>query len=195
MLGKTRKNHEKRLSTFRKFWCLLACRKFWCSSACKTSTSSLTTFLRYRKDITCCYFEYFGDAWLQPSVTIVPGFWILWCLSVQKPTSSFEYFRRVLIASTYKKVCLFACKKSTSCLLSVLRYWKDTASVLLWVLLACLAMVSKNDGICFKETLMLIFMQKINLSLTSFLPRYSKIITLGILSMPGYPHQNHRIFL
>ena len=43
----------------------------------------------------------------------------------------------------------------------------------------------QNDGIYFKETLMLICMQKKILSPLSFLPRYWKLVTLGTLSMPG----------
>ena len=140
MLDQTWENHKKGVSTCRKFWCLSACRKFWCLSVCKKSTSSLTTFLRYCKDIACCYFEYFRHAWLHPSNMIMTTFLILWCLSVQKPTSPFEFFGRewqystILIASTCRKVCLSQCKKSTLCLPSFLRYCKDIANLLFWVL-------------------------------------------------------------
>ena len=157
MPAQTHKNHKKGVST---------CRKFWCLSARKKSTSSLTTFLRYYKDVARCYFDYFRHIWLHPSNMIVPTFSILWCLSVQKSTSSFEYFGHewrystILIATTCWKVCLSAYKKSTSCLPSLLKYCKDIANLLFWELWAYMAMATKNYGIRFKETLILIFMQK-----------------------------------
>ena len=41
--------------------------------------------------------------------------------------------------------CLTACKKSSSYLPSYLRYCKDIANLLFWVLWACQAMTSKNN--------------------------------------------------
>ena len=124
MPGQTHKNHKKGVSTCRKFWCLSACRKFWCLSVWKKSTSPLTTLLRYCKDIACCYFEYFRHAWLYPSNMIVPTFLILWCLFVQKSTSSFKYFgcewqySTILIASTCRKVYLHVKNQLHASLLS-----------------------------------------------------------------------------
>ena len=79
----------------------------------------------------------------------------------------FEYFRRgwpyslTLIESTCRKLFLYACKKSTSCLHSFLIHCKDIANLLAWVLWSCLAKTTENDCICFEETLMFNFMQKI----------------------------------
>ena len=57
-------------------------------------------------------------------------------------------------------------------------------------------MVIKNDGTYFKETLILIFMQKIEfMSHASFLPRFYNFVTLGTLGMPDHQHQNNSIFL
>ena len=39
------------------------CRKLWCLSACEKSTSYLTSFLRYWKDIANLLFGNFGNAW------------------------------------------------------------------------------------------------------------------------------------
>ena len=81
----------------------------------KINFITLTALLRYCKDIACCYFEYFRHAWLHPSNMIVQTFLIfliLWCLSVQKSTSSFKYFgcewqySTILITSTCRKVYL-----------------------------------------------------------------------------------------
>ena len=72
------------------------------------------------------------------------------------------------------------------------KYCKD---LLFWVLWVCLIMATENDGICFKETFILIFMLKIKFILTSFFPRFCKFVTLGTLRMPGHPHQNNSIFL
>ena len=49
--------------------------------------------------------------------------------------------------------CLFACQKWTPFLTSFLRYCKNIANLLLWVLWECLIMPVNNDSITLKETL------------------------------------------
>ena len=56
------------------------------------------------------------------------------------------------------------------------KYCKD---LLFWVLWACLIMATKNDGICFKETLILIFMQKIKFMPYLFLPKILRLCYFG----------------
>ena len=64
----------------------------FCLSACKKSTSCLTSFLRYRKNIakTCC-FGYFKHAWLWPLKTMVPASRKLWFLSSFKNYKFMSY--------------------------------------------------------------------------------------------------------
>ena len=56
------------------------------------------------------------------------------------------------------------------------KYYKD---LLLWVLWACLIMATKNDGVCFKETLILIFMQKIKFMPYLFRAKILRLCYLG----------------
>ena len=86
-------------------------------------TSSLTFFLIYCKDFLFGYFEH---DWPYPPK---------------------------LIASTCRKVCLSACKKSTLSLLYFLRYCKDLVKLLFWVVWACLAMTTKNDNMSLQKTM------------------------------------------
>ena len=72
------------------------------------------------------------------------------------------------------------------------KYCKD---LLFWVVWAFLIMATKNDSICFKETLFLIFMQKVKFMSELFFPRFCNFVTLSTLGMSGYPHQNNNIFL
>ena len=125
-------------------------------------------FLRYCKEISqTCYFGYFGHEWQCPAK---------------------------LIVSTYRKTWFWsACKKSSSYLPSFLWFCKDIANLLFWVLWACLAMASKNNGINLLKTLMFIFMQKIKFTPHLFLEillRYCKLVILGTLGMAHHPHQN-----
>ena len=50
----------------------LTCRKLWCLSTCKKSTLSLTSFLRYCKDLQTCYFVYFEHVWVCTTKAILP---------------------------------------------------------------------------------------------------------------------------
>ena len=83
-----------------------------------------------------CYFEYFGHEWPCPPKLITPTCWKLWSLS--------------------------ACKKPTSSLPSFLRYCK-------LIILSTWPIPDygqQKDKISLKKTLMVVFMQKSNLSLT-----------------------------
>ena len=77
------------------------------------STSSLTSFLRYCKDI----------------VNLL--FWQLWeCLTIPI---------KIIVSICSKLSCLSACKKPSSSLTSFLRYCKKIANLLFWIIQACLA--------------------------------------------------------
>ena len=83
-------------------------RKLWCLSAYKKSTSSLTYFLRYCKDIANLLF------------------WELWeCLAISI---------NITLSICSKLSCLYACKKSTSSLNYFLRHCKEIANLLSWVI-------------------------------------------------------------
>ena len=68
------------------------------------------------------------------------------------------------------------------------KYCKD---LLFWVLWASLIMATKNDGICFKETLILIFMQKIKFMSYLFLPKILQLCYFGYFrhAWPPTPKQ------
>ena len=92
------------------------CRKLWCLSASKKSTSSLTSFLRYYKDI----------ANLQ--------FWELWgCLVIPI---------KIIVSICINLSCLSACKKSTLSFTSFVRYCKGIVN-LFWVTWVCLQSFAK----------------------------------------------------
>ena len=117
------------------------CRKLWCLSACKKSTSSLTSFLRYCKDITNLLF------------------WEFWeCLTI--PIK--------IIVSIYSMLsCLSACKKLTSSFIYFLRYCREIANLLFWSICTCLATHLKWQY-HFEDTLTFISRQKINIILHIF---------------------------
>ena len=102
-----------------------------------------------------CYFANFGNAWLSPSK---------------------------IIPSIYRKLsCLSACKKLTSSFTFSLRYYKDIANLLFWVLWACLAMHTHSDTINLKKNFTFINKQKI-------CAKVCKLLILGTLGMPAYAH-------
>ena len=132
------------------------CGKLWCLSACKKSTSSLTSFLRYCKNIANLLFWKFWECLTIPiknhSINFQETFMLI-CM--QQITHSLTFFLRyckeissllfwVIWASlvTPKKIesiwrnfwCLFASKKRTSFFPFSLRYCKDIANLLFWVL-------------------------------------------------------------
>ena len=128
----------------------------WCLSACKKSTSSLTSFLRYCKNIANLLFWKLWECLTIPiknhSINFQETFMLI-CM--QQITHSLTFFLRyckeissllfwVIWASlvTPKKIesiwrnfwCLFASKKRTSFFPFSLRYCKDIANLLFWVL-------------------------------------------------------------
>ena len=72
-------------------------------------------------------------------------------------------------------------KKWASGFLSFLRYCKNIVDLLFWVLWACLIIATKNDGICFKETLILFFMQKIKFISYLFLAKIVQLCYFGYI--------------
>ena len=96
-----------------KLWCPKCWNQLRCLSACKKSTSSLTSCLRYCKDIANLLF------------------WELWeCLTISIKTI-------VLICRKFS--CSSACEKSTSSFTSFVRYCKEIANLIFWVIGVCLA--------------------------------------------------------
>ena len=127
--------------------------------ACKKSTSSLTLFLRYCKDITY----------------LLLGTWE--CLTIPIKTI-------VSICSMIS--CLFASKKSTSSFIYFLQYCREMANLLFWSVCTCLVTHLKWQH-HFEETLRFIRRQKLNFILHIFfaiLQRYCKLVVLGTLGMP-----------
>ena len=132
------------------------CGKLWCLCACKKSTSSLTSFLRYCKNIANLLFSKLWECLTIPiknhSINFQETFMLI-CM--QQITHSLTFFFRyckeissllfwVIWASlvTPKKIewiwrnlwCLSASKKPTSFFPFSLRYCKDIANLLFWVL-------------------------------------------------------------
>ena len=124
-------------------------------------------------------------------------FWELW--------ESLTIPSKIIVSVCKKLSCLSACKKSTSSLASFLRYCKEIANLLFWVISACLATHTENDSINLKKSLMFTCKQKINFILPVFLEilqRYCKLVVLGTFNKPGYTHlkyyhlvENFRIYL
>ena len=115
----------------------------------KKSTSSLTSFLRYCKDITNSLF------------------WELWeCLIMHitnhNITLQETLMPKVLISTRRKLWCLSASKKSTSSLTSFLRYCEDITNLLFLRTLEMLGHPHQNHSINLQQAFMLICMQKIN---------------------------------
>ena len=82
--------------------------------------------------------------------------------------------------------------KRSSFLTSFLRYCKGFANMLFCEIWKCLTILIKNHSINLKETFMLIYMQKINLSLISFLQycrRNNIFVILGNLGMHSHTHK------
>ena len=149
------------------------CRKLWCSKCwnqlvgdfdvylhAKKATSSLTSFLRYCKDIAHLLF------------------WELWeCLTIPI---------KKIIVSIYRKLSyLYACNKSPSSFTFFSIYCKELANLLFWVIWACLATSSIN----LKKSLMFNSKQKTIFILSishEILQRYCKFVILNTLRKPAY---------
>ena len=86
------------------------------------------------------YFANFGNVW---------------------PSSS-----KIKVSICRKRLCLSACKNSTSSLTSFLKYYKEIANLLFRVIWKCLATHTKDDSINLRKFLMFICRQK---KTTSFL--------------------------
>ena len=90
-----------------------SCRKIWCLSIYQKSTSSLTSFLRYCKDIANLPFWEIGE-----------------CLTISI---------KVKVSICRKLLCLYGCKKSTPSFTSFFRYCEEIANLIFWVISVCLA--------------------------------------------------------
>ena len=83
------------------------CRKLWCLSACKKSTLSLTSILRYCKNITNLLFWELWECLTIPIKIIVSICSMLSCLSVcKKSTSSLICFFLMILQRNSKLVIL-----------------------------------------------------------------------------------------
>ena len=80
---------------------------------------------------------YFGHVWLWPVKTRILPCRKFWCLS--------------------------SCKKSYLSLIFFLKYYRDIANLVFWVLWECLVAPTKGNSTNLQETLMPIYKQKINL--------------------------------
>ena len=138
--------------------------KFWCLSACKKSTSSLTCFLNYCKDIADLLF------------------WELWeCLAI--PIKN----HIINLQETFVRICMLQINFITH---FFLRYCKETAILLFWVHWACFA-APKMVVSTWRNLWYLCYRQKTNFILSIFLEtlqRYCKFIILDTLSKPTYRH-------
>ena len=85
---------------------------------------------------------------------------------------------------------MFICmQKSTSFIPSFSRYYKNITNLVCWVLWAYLVMTTKNDDLNVQETLMFIFIEKMNFTphlILEILLRYCKLVIMGTLDMLGY---------
>ena len=89
-----------------------------------------------------------------------------------------------------------ACNKSTSSLISFLRYCKEIANLLFWLIWACLATPAWNDTITFMKPSTFMSMEKINFNLHVFLDilqKYFKPVVLGTLGMFGYVYPKWKL--
>ena len=97
------------------------------------------------------------------------------------------------MVSIYRKLsCIYAGKQSTTSLTSFLRYCKEIAHLLFWVIWACLATKNENDKTNLKKPLMFNYRQKINfifMFLLIYLHSYWKLVILATLGIPGYTYQ------
>ena len=74
----------------------------------------------------------------------------------------------------------------------ITKYCKE---LLFWVLWACLIMATKSDGICFKESLMLLFKQKIKFMSYLFLAKILQLCYFGYFKHPWPPTPNQQYLL
>ena len=95
-----------------------------------------------------------------------------------------------VMRQTFRKLwCLLACKKSTSSLISFLRYCKDIANLAFWEFWECLTILFKIIlSICSKLSCLSVC-KKINFITQFFLKilqRNSKLAILGNFGMPNF---------
>ena len=133
--------------------------------------------MRFCKDIETCYFEYFENAWLCPSIMLVSPCKKLWYpMCWNQLVENFDVY-------------LHAKTKSTSSVTSFLRYYKDIANLIFWKLWECLTISMKNIVSISSKVFCLSACEKKSTSITYFflkiLQRNSKLFILGNLSMPG----------
>ena len=144
-------------------------RELWYLSACKKSTPSLTSLLRYCKEIANLLF------------------WDLWeCLTIPIKT---------IVSIRGKFSCLSAYKKSASSLTPSFKYCKEITNLLFLITWACLDTHTYNNSTNLKKTYVYL-VAKINFILhVSFeiLQRYCKLVVLGTLSIPGYAQPKYQL--
>ena len=114
----------------------------------KNQLNPFLFFLDIAKTIQACYFGYFQHVWLW---TVKP---ILW----------WKTFKN-------RKLWWLSSSKKSLSLTSFLKYYKDIANLLFWVLWLHLTTPTKSNSTNLQETLMFICKQKINL-IPQFFYRY-----------------------
>ena len=188
------------------FWVLWTClatsikndnanlQKLQCLSACKNWTPFLTSFFQI---LLTCYFQYFENAWLCPSIMMVLLYRELWCPKCWNQLVAIICMQKInLISNFFLRYCkdiaiLLFWELWTSSFTPSLRYCKDIVNLLFWVLCACLATHTQSDTINLWKTFVFISRQKINVIIHAFLEilQICKLI-LGTLGMPGYKPPN-----
>ena len=145
----------------------------------KKSTSSLTSSLRYCKDIANLLF------------------WELWeCLTIPNKT---------IVLICRKPSCSSACKKSTSSLTSFVRHCKEITNLLFWVFGHVWPHTPKTIVSIWRNFQCLSAGKKINFIRISLeiLERHCELVILGTLGMLGFAHttwyyqlvENFRVYL
>ena len=133
-----------------------------CLSACKKSTSSLTSFMRYCKDIANLLFCEFWECLIIPIKN--------YSCNMQK-TFTFICMQKINLITHFFQ-----------------RYRKEITNLLFWVIWAYLAAHTKNDSINLKKPFTFICRQRINFILhlcLKILQRYHKLVMLGIWACLG----------
>ena len=105
---------------------------------------------------------------------------------------------KVLKSTCRKPSCLSACKKSASSLTSFLRYCKEIANLLFWVLYASLVTHTQNDSIISQKTFAFICRQKNHLIPHVFLEilqRYANFLFCVLWACLDMHTQNGNISL
>ena len=127
----------------------------WRLLACKKSTSSLTSFLRYHNDIANLsnYLAENFDSYQSAKNQLLSRWPFPWDNAKVLHTCYFKFFRHVwscpsnMIVSIVEKFDVYLHKEPILSLTYSLRYCKEFANLIFWVLWTWVTMPSKSDSI------------------------------------------------